>query len=436
MLVRLLALLLLLSTLLGAGTPLSPPTLTVPPAAQARPGFDVEAATRAWLATYTPEQKARSDHYFEGGYWLILWDFLYGAAISIVLLATRFSARMRDLAERITRRRPLQTWLYWVQYLIVTYVLGFPLLVYEDFVREHQYGLSNQTFGAWFGDEATGLGLSLVLGGLAVVALFGIVRRLPATWHLWGAGAAIVFLAIWLLMAPVFIAPMYNKYTALEDARIRDPILRLARQNGIPAKDVYQVDASRQSKRVSANVSGFLGTQRITLNDNLLRRCSPEAIMAVMGHEMGHYVLNHVYKDLAYAIILVAVFFACLRWALIRSLARWGERWGVRSLGDPAVLPLAALILSLLFFVLTPVNNTLIRTHEYEADIFGLNTARQPDGFAEAALLLGEYRKLEPGPIEEFIFFDHPSGRTRIYSAMRWKAENLCLGHDVNPCGR
>jgi STE24 endopeptidase len=361
MLVRLLVLLVLLSTFLGAQTQPAPPTLNIPAAAQAGPGFNVEAATRSYLATYTPEQKARSDGYFEGGYWLILWDFLYGAVIAIVLLATRLSARLRDLAERITRRRPLQTGLYWVQYLIVVFVLGFPLTVYEGFVREHQYGLSNQTFLAWFGDQGKGLGLGLVLGGLIIMALFGIVRRLPATWHLWGAGAVIVFMTILQLIAPVFIAPMFNKYTLLEDAKVRDPILRLARQNGIPATNVYQVDASRQSKRVSANVSGFLGTERITLNDNLLRRSSPQAIMAVMGHEMGHYVLNHVYKGLAFLIIIIVVFFACLRWALFWSLARWGERWGIRGLGDPAVLPLAALILSLLFFILTPVTNTLSR---------------------------------------------------------------------------
>jgi STE24 endopeptidase len=113
-----------------------------------------------------------------------------------------------------------------------------------------------------------------------------------------------------------------------------------------------------------------------------------------------------------------------LRWGLDWSLARWGAQWHIRDTGDPAVLPLAVLILSILFFVFTPINNTLVRTQEYEADIFGLNTAREPDGFAEAALLLGEYRKLDPSPLEEFLLFDHPSGRTRIYSAMRWKAEN------------
>jgi STE24 endopeptidase len=310
------------------------------------------------------------------------------------------------------------------------------LAVYEGFVRERQYGMMNQSFGAWLVDQGKALAIGIVLGGLAVMVLVGIVRRLPRTWPYVGAGAAIVFVMIGALIAPVFLAPMFNKYSLLQDATIRDPILRLARQNGIPASQVYQVDASRQSNRVSANVSGFLGTDRITLNDNLLRRCSPEAIMAAMGHEMGHYVLNHVYKMIAFLTILVVGYFGALRWLLEWSLARWGERWGIRGTGDTAALPLAIVIFSLLTFIATPIQNTLVRTQEYEADIFGLNTARQPDGFAEAALLLGEYRKMEPGPVEEFIFFDHPSGRTRILAAMRWKAENLCAGSSVNPCVR
>jgi STE24 endopeptidase len=270
---RLLAFLLSLSVPLGAQTPPSSARLQIPAAAQAGPGFDPEAATRAYLATLGPEQKVRSDAYFEGGNWLMLWDFLFGAAVSILLLWARFSARMRDLAERIVPRKPLATWLYWAQYSIALFVLGFPLAVYEGFVREHQYGLSNQTFAAWLIDGCKGLGLNIVLGGLAVMALFEIVRRLSRTWHVWGAVAAILFQAILIIISPVFIAPMFNKYTPLMDAQIRDPILRIARQNGISATNVYQVDASRQSKRISANVSGFLGTERITLNDNLLNRC-------------------------------------------------------------------------------------------------------------------------------------------------------------------
>ena len=403
------------------------PSLQIPAAAQAGPGFHVDAATRAYLDTLSPAQRGRSNAYFEGGYWLILWDFLYGAAVSIVLLATGLSARMRDAAERITRLKPLQTWMYWAEYIVLTFILGFPLTVYENFFREHQYNLSNQTFGAWFGDQAKQVALTVVLGGLAVMVFVGVVRRAPRTWHIWGAAVAIVFFAVGALISPVFIAPLFNKYTLLEDARIRDPILRIARQNGIPATNVYEVDASRQSNRVSANVSGFLGTERITLNDNLLNRCSPQAVLTVMGHEMGHYVLNHVYKGIMFFLIVTVAAFAYLRWALEWTLKRWGERWQIRGVGDTAVLPLVVLLGSILLFVLTPVMNTFTRTQEYEADMYGLNTSRQPDGFAQAAIHLGEYRKMNPGPVEEWIFFDHPSGRNRIYAAMRWKAENLKL---------
>ena len=402
-----------------------PATLHIPPGAQANTSFSAETATRAYLDTVPPDKKARSDSYFEGGYWLILWDFLYGVAVSALLLATRLSARMRDLAERLASRHFIQTYLYFAQFVVLSYLLSFPLGIYEGFIREHKYGLSNMTLAAWLGDEGKNLLISILLGGLVVAALFAIVRRLPRTWHLWGTAAAILFQAIAIVVAPVFIAPLFNKYTVLQDARIKDPILRLARQNGIPATNVYEVDASRQSNRVSANVSGFMGTERITLNDNLLNRCSPEAIFAVMGHEMGHYVMNHIYKMMVFVAILMVLIFVVLRRALDWSLSKWGARWEIRGAGDPAVLPLAMIVISTIGLLYTPVNNTLVRTQEYEADIFGLNTSRQPDGFAEAALILGEYRKMEPGPVEEFIFFDHPSGRTRIFAAMRWKAENL-----------
>ena len=164
---------------------------------------------------------------------------------------------------------------------------------------------------------------------------------------------------------------------------------------------------------------------RITLNDNLLRRGSPEEIQAVMGHEMGHYVLNHIYKDLEFILIVSVAGFGFLRWSLGWCLARWGARWDVRGIGDPAVLPLVVLLGSIFFFVLTPILNTQTRTSEHEADMYGINASRQPDGFAQAAIHLGEYRKMKPGPVEEWIFFDHPSGYNRIRDAMRWKAENL-----------
>jgi len=417
----------MLAILLFAAATTVPARIPIPAAARPSPTFDVEAATDAYLAEIPPAAKARSDAYFEGGYWLILWDFLYGAIIALILLQFGWSAAMRNLAERLTPLGPLRTALYWVQYLIVISILGFPLAVYEGYFREHQYGLATQTFGPWMFDQFKGLMINLIFGALVMAVLFGIVRKLPNTWWIWGAIVTLFFLIFAVLIGPVYILPLFNKVTRLTDPNVTQPILRLARANGIPANDIFEVDASRQTTRMSANVSGFGTTMRITLNDNLLRRGSPEEIQAVMGHEMGHYVLNHVYKSIVYFLVLIVVWFAALQWALTWSLQRWGEKWRIRGIGDTAILPLVLLWSSLFFILLTPVLNTMIRAHEYEADMYGLNASRQPDGFAQAAIHLSEYRRMSPGPVEEWIFFDHPSGRNRILAAMRWKAENLDL---------
>lgn len=413
---------------MAQAAPEAQPDITkVPAAAQPSDHFDVDAATDAYMDLMPASAKAHSDAYFEGGYWLILWDFLVGAIICLILLNLGWSAWMRNVAERITRWKWLQTFIYWVEYLVLTTVLGFPLAVYEGYFREWKYGLATQTFGPWMWDQVKGLGLGVLLGGVAMVALFAVVRRLPRTWWIWGAVVSIVLVVFMIMIVPVFIVPTFNKVTRLDDPRVTTPILAMARANGIPAHDVWTMDASKQTTRMSANVSGFGSTMRITLNDNLLRRGSLEEIESVMGHEMGHYVLHHIYKDIVFLVIIAVLAFAYLRWSLDWCLKRWGTKWGIRGVSDPAVLPLVVLLASIFFFVLTPVMNTQTRTEEAEADMFGLNASRQPDGFAQAAIHLGEYRKMKPGPVEEWIFFDHPSGYHRIHAAMQWKAENLQL---------
>src|SRR5581483_937459 len=401
--------------------------LTIPPEAQPSPNFSIDAATKAYMAEIPAEAKTRSDAYFEGGYWLILWDFLYGVGIALVLLNLRWSAGMRNFAQRITRFKPVHTFVYWAEYLVLTFILAFPLTVYEGWWRERKYGLATQTFGPWMNDQLKALLVNLELGGIISILLFGVVRRLRRTWWIWGAIVSMVFLVAVVMIAPVYIVPIFNKVKPLEDPKVTRPILSMAHANGIAADRVYEIDASRQTTRMSANVSGFGKTMRITVNDNLLRRGSPEEIQAVMGHEMGHYVLHHIAKDVLYFGVVIVILFLFLRWSLDWSLNRWGEKWQIHDVGDTAVLPLVVLLGSIFFFVSTPFINTHIRTSEYEADMYGLNASRQPDGFAQAAIHLAEYRKMNPGPVEEWIFFDHPSGRNRIYAAMRWKAENLKL---------
>jgi len=415
----------LVSSALAQGTSPSPTAAPVPSIA---PGTDAATATRAWLDTVPPDKKARSDAYFEGGYWLILWNFLVAAAISIFLLASRISARIRDFAEKATRFKALQVIIYGILSLLLIYVLGFPLHVYEHFFREHAYGMATQNFSQWFSEQLMMILVNLIVTSLLLVGLYAVFRRAPRTWWVWGTVVAIIFTVLGIMLSPVYIEPLFNTYKPLNNPAISEPILAMARANEIPVTQVFEVDASRQTKRVSANVAGFMGTTRIALNDNLLKQCTLPEIREVMAHEMGHYILNHSIKLVIYFSLFFLLGFAALRAFFQTAVRRWGDRWGVRGIADPAGLPLLSLIFSTVFFLLTPVINTAVRVTEREADAFSINTAREPDGMAKVALKLGEYRKLDPSPVEEFIFFDHPSGRARIRMAMDWKAAHLPAG--------
>lgn len=409
------------------------PSPAPPPAAVLHPdnpkSFDPAAATQAWLDTVPAEKRKQSDKYFEGGYWLILWNFLTTAAIAIILLQSGISARLRDFAEKFTRFKFLQTIFYVVPFILLFAALNFPLGVYQDFFREHQYGLATQPFGPWFSEQLIGLGVAVIGFSIALPVFYAVLRRAGRTWWLWGAIVVVFVIAFASFIAPLYIEPLFNSYKPLEDPSIRDPIIKLAEANEIPVKQVFVVDASRQTTKISANVAGFLGTTRIALNDNLLKNCSLPEIRQVMAHEMGHYVLNHGAKLVAFSGIQFLFVFALTNFLFGAIARRWGSRWRVRGLSDPAGLPLFILILAGVFFLLTPVTNTVGRKIEQEADAFGINASREPDGMAQVSLKLGSYRKLNPGPLEEFIFFDHPSGRARIRMAMDWKAAQV-------PCGQ
>lgn len=386
--------------------------------------FDPKAATDAYLATITGEAKAKSDAYFEGGYWLILYDALISIGIALLLLFTRVAAGLRSLAEFLPWRW-LQTFVFFVLFIALTTALTFPYTMYVGFTREHEFGLSNQTYDAWFSEYLTGGAVGLVMGGVFLTILYAIIRRAPNTWWLWGAGATSAFFAFSALIGPVFIAPLFNEYKPMRDGELKQEILSLARANGIPVNDVFEVDASKQTKRISANVQGFMGTTRISLNDNLLNRGTPAEVRAVMAHEMGHYVLGHINEMIAYAALLSLIAFAIAHFGFQALHGVFGGLWGIRDITDPAGFAVISMLLSIIGFIGTPITNTMIRTNEAEADIYGLNAAREPDGFATIALKLAEYRKLDPTKWEEFVFYDHPSGRSRVSMAMHWKAENL-----------
>ena len=264
-------------------------------------------------------------------------------------------------------------------------------------------------------------------GVIGVPLLYGLYALLWWTgdwWWLWATGGAFLLSLFLTMIQPVFVAPLFNDYKPLPEGPTRAALLSLARANEIPTQHLEWFDASKQTTRISANVSGMFGVTRISLNDNLLNRTSLPEIKAVLGHEMGHYVLNHLFKLTVYLSLLYGIAFAAVHVGLEHALARWGARLGLRGRADPAGLPLFVAIFSVVWFVLTPLINTVVRTTEAEADAFGLNAAREPQGFAMAAMRLSTYRKLSPGTVEEFLFYDHPSGYERVHRSMIWLKEN------------
>ncbi|MFK7842167.1 MAG: M48 family metallopeptidase [Sphingorhabdus sp.] len=397
------------------------------------PAFDVEQASRAYIDSLQGAELEKSNNYFEGGYWLILWGALIGILADFLILQSRFSARFRDWAERVTARRWLQPGLYALPYVLAGFLLTLPWTIYTSFFREQKYGLMSQDFGSWFGEQMIGIVISLIIFPLLIMAIFAVIRRAPKMWWIWGTGVISIFLFIGMLLGPVFITPLFNEYSDMPEGPMRDKIVAMAAEYDIPAENIYVFDQSKQHKRISANVSGVGPTIRISLNDNLLERTDPEEVAAVMGHELGHYVLGHTWRTILILGLIMAVgLFITARFAP-RLIERHGEKWGVRSISDPAVIPILSLILTLYFFAATPALNSLIRINESDADQFGLDTAKQPDGFAKVAMRLSEYRKIEPGPIEEMLFFDHPSGATRVRMAMQWKADNVANPTMITP---
>lgn len=399
--------------------------LVAAPALAQTPAFDVDAATQAYMATLSGAARAKSDAYFEGGYWLLLWGFVVTVAVNLVFLATGWSRRLADWAERRTKRPSLRSLLWAAPYIVATSLLTLPWAIYTGFVREHQYDLATQTFGPWLGEQGIALVIGTITGSLLITGLLAMVRRFGERW--WGVGTAVTlaFLVFMLVLAPVLVQPLFNKYSPMTPGPLREQILAMARANSVPADNVYVVDQSRQTTRISANVSGLGPTIRIALNDNLLAQGSPAEVRAVMGHELGHYVLNHSFSLLlGFGLLILGAYLAVAK-LVPAMLRRWGGRWGVERIDDPAVVPAAAIVMAAYFLLATPFTNSLVRMHEQEADIFGLNAARAPDGFAKIAMKLSTYRKIEPSYWEEVIFFDHPSGHTRVETAMRWKAENV-----------
>lgn len=361
------------------------------------------------------ERKRLARQYSRGWYWLYFLSQIYTCVILFLAVWTGFSARLRRWVERVTGRWWGIIWLYSSVLIVLLTVLMFPLELVA-FWRERQYGFAAQSLTGWLGDELKELAVALMLGPPAILVVYAVFKRAPRRWWLWGAGVLVGLVIVTVVLTPVFIAPLFNTFEPLRDPELRQRLLTMAREQGIPADDVFQVDASRQSRHTNAYVVGLLGTQRIVLYDTLLEQYTPEEVEVIMGHEMGHYVLHHIWKGIGLAGLLIVTGMWVLSRIVPSLLARYQHRLGFRELADVASLPLFALLASLLAFALNPVANSFSRYQERQADLFALRAAPHPEA-AISAFEKFEWLDLseaDPPAFIEFWLYSHPSLKRRV----------------------
>jgi len=388
------------------------------------PRLDPEKATIQLINTIPAATRIKGDNYWVGGYWLLLWNFVCAAFIAWLFLFGGLSAYLQKRLEKI-KKRGWRNLVYIILYFLLSFLLALPLDIYQNFIREQQYGFSNQNFIQWFSTDLLTFLVELIIAAPFFVLVYAVFRKVKEDWWLWGAGISVVFIIIVIIIYPVFISPVFNDYTPLKDGALKERILSMARANQVDIDQVYVYNESKQTKAFNANVTGFAGTGEIALNDNVLNQCTDNEITAILGHEMGHYVLNHLFILVLEFGLLIVIGFRLVKWLLNKLILKYGERWQVTSIHDITSLPLLVFLFTFYFFIITPISNSIIRTVEIEADNYGLNAAREPDAFVSVCLKTADNHKIAPGYWEEVFFYDHPSRKMRILAAMRWKAENM-----------
>ncbi len=376
-------------------------------------------------AALTPRVTPAMVRYSYTRYALYFAGVAFDATVLALFLTTGASARLRDAAERRTRRPIPRLLLYFLGFSLAYGVVSLPLTFYRGWWLPHQYGLSDQSLLAWLWDRTkegvVGFAIAAPLG----LALFAMLRRQPRRWWFSFWLLSIPVTVAMVLLAPVLLDPIFHKYEPLRDTVLRDKILALAAKAGIEGGRVYQVDMSRETTTLNAYVTGLGGTKRIVLWDTTLKRLEPEEILFIMGHEMAHYVYNHVYWGVGLSIGGSLVLFFLLDRLTYAAVDRWGRDWRVRGLGDVAALPALLAGLALLQFLGSPIESAVSRTMEAQADRFGLQITGDGHAAARAFVKLSEQNLSLPSP-PSFIRFwlaTHPTLSERIDTALAWDRE-------------
>jgi STE24 endopeptidase len=385
-------------------------------------GFDPAAATAAYLATLPPEVHEKATHYTQGGHWVLLWTAVVSVLVSWIVLKSGLLVRLR---AGVVAKKP-RPWLAVVVVLLVDGVveglLSIPWDTYARWWREKSYGFTNRAYGGWLGEHLLLMVVGTVAGLISFALLYWLIRRAPKTWWLWAGLATTALSLVFFVLGLFLVEPLLNNYQPAPPGPVRDEVVAMAKQVGMPSDKILIYNGSKQSNRYTANAGGIFGYGRVAMSDVMFKRNADLAeVKGVVGHEMGHYVRKHILIGAVFQGLLALVGFF-----LVDRLFGWASRLlgarGVGGLADPAGFPVISIILAVLSLLATPITNSFSRWVEADADHFSVVHFNEPDGLAKALVKTLEYRAATPSKLEEVIFYDHPSVGARVRAMMDWKA--------------
>ena len=395
---------------LFAAQPAAAQSATAPPAKPSPPA--ISEAMPVAVPPATPEAL----RYYTSGNWLWVLDQVVGIVLLAVILFSGASARLRTWAQLIGRKWFFTIAVYFALFSVVTFIITLPLGYYVEFVRQHEYGLSNQTLQKWWTDSLTALAVSCVAGAVFLWVPYLLLRKSPRRWWLYTAAATIPFIVVANLVAPIWIAPLFNKFEPMRDKALEARILALADRAGIEGSRVFEVNKSVDTKTLNAYVAGVWQTKRIVLWDTIIARLDERELLFVMGHEMGHYVLAHVWQLVALTSLFVLVLLYAAYKTMGAIVARWGGRFGFSDIADVASLPLLLLVTSVFSLAIAPAQLALTRHLEHEADRFGLEITQTNHSAGTAFVKLQQEALANPwpGPLFKLWRASHPPLGERI----------------------
>ena len=374
--------------------------------------------------TLPPElyRKARDLGRFRFRFALI--DFFYGVFVLWVILRWKYGPKFRDWAESASRNRFVQAAIFAPLLILTMDILGLPSDIYQNSV-DRKYGLSVQSWGSWFWDWTKGQFIAVVLGIVLVSILYAVIRSSPRRWwfYFWLVSLPIIVLLVFV--QPLIVDPMFHKFEPLQQ---KDPALtasleKMVQRAGenIPPERMFWMGAGEKTTELNAYVTGIGASKRIVVWDNTIAKMNTPQIVYVAGHEMGHYVLGHIWKGLIFAAVFLFVLFYLGFRTIGWFLQRWGKDWGIRGVDDLASLPALLLLLSVFSFVASPISSAVSRHFEHQADQYGLEVTHglTPDSAqvaAQAFQVLGEVDLSDPAPnpVDVIMFYSHPPIPDRI----------------------